>query len=472
MPLIGLEADAARRGLEEVLKSPGFVRNQRLSYFLRFLIDRHLEGRDQELKESVIGVEVFGRPPGYNPKEDPVVRTEARRLRARLAEYYKSDGAAHPVIVELPKGGYVPHVRIVSRSPEPIASAQSRLRNWRVAASAFVCLVIIFTAVGWARLASRSRSRYKTDTEAYDLYLRARAFEIQPAVRGIESSIDLFRHAIARDPSFAPAYAGIASGYAARSGFDGFDEIQIAAMLAEGWSAAKRALELGPKLADSYDALGMMQSRQAQWGSAERSFRYAIELAPRDPLSRNHYSMFLLLPLGRVEDAIRELSVAEELDPLAPQTHSLLARALTAEGRPEEALSHCLKGAANDQLRASCWAEVLWRQGKNDQAVQILEAAWSGHLMDAGAHALGIAYAKVGRRQDAERIEAMRPQLASKVLILAALGEKERTFEALDRMVPMGPARIGRDILISPHFAFLRGDPRLTALRKKVGLPE
>ena len=84
--------------------------------------------------------------------------------------------------------------------------------------------------------------------------------------------MDLFRQAIVKDASLAPAYAGIASGYAARSGFDGFDEVQIAAMLAEGWSAAKKALELGPKLGDSYDALGMMHARQAQWGPAERSF--------------------------------------------------------------------------------------------------------------------------------------------------------------------------------------------------------
>src|ERR1035441_102432 len=61
MPVIGLEAEAARRELESVLKSPGFVRNERLSAFLRFLIARHLEERDTELKESVIGVEVFGR---------------------------------------------------------------------------------------------------------------------------------------------------------------------------------------------------------------------------------------------------------------------------------------------------------------------------------------------------------------------------------------------------------------------------
>jgi hypothetical protein len=54
----------------------------------------------------------------------------------------------------------------------------------------------------------------------------------------------------------------------------------------------------------------------------------------------------------------------------------------------------------------------------------------------------------------------------------AALGDKDRTFEVLDQMVSMGPTRIGRDFLIFPNFAFLRGDPRLQALRKKVGLPE
>jgi hypothetical protein len=80
-----LEADGARRELEEVLKSPGFTRNERISLFLRFLIERHLDGRDHELKESVIGTEVFGRKADYSPKSDPIVRSEARRIRERLA---------------------------------------------------------------------------------------------------------------------------------------------------------------------------------------------------------------------------------------------------------------------------------------------------------------------------------------------------------------------------------------------------
>jgi hypothetical protein len=66
----------------------------------------------------------------------------------------------------------------------------------------------------------------------------------------------------------------------------------------------------------------------------------------------------------------------------------------------------------------------------------------------------------------------MLPRLASRTHVFAALQDKDRTLEMLDEIAPMGPARVGRDFLISPNFAFLRGDLRLTALRKKVGLPE
>ena len=103
----------------------------------------------------------------------------------------------------------------------------------------------------------------------------------------------------------------------------------------------------------------------------------------------------------------------------------------------------------------------------------MLEANLNGHLLEPGAaQSLGVAYARVGRHVDAERMAALAPRLASKAQIFAALGDKDRTFEVLDQMVPMGPTRIGRDILNAPNFAFLRGDPRLTALRKKLGLPE
>ena len=74
--------------------------------------------------------------------------------------------------------------------------------------------------------------------------------------------------------------------------------------------------------------------------------------------------------------------------------------------------------------------------------------------------------------EDAIRIAQGLPRLASKAQIFAALGDKDRTFELLDQMTAMGPARMGSDFLLSENFSFLRGDPRLKALRKKAGLPE
>src|SRR5437762_2634587 len=97
------EQDALQQ-LARVLSSSGFARNERMSRFLRFLLERHLQGRDNEIKESMIAVEVFHRKPDYDPKQDSIVRTEAGRLRARLAEYYSGEGSADPLIIELPKG--------------------------------------------------------------------------------------------------------------------------------------------------------------------------------------------------------------------------------------------------------------------------------------------------------------------------------------------------------------------------------
>ena len=110
---------AARRQLERILGSPGFSRNERLSRFLRFIVERRLERRDSEIKESVLAVEVFGRAAGHDPKLDSIVRTEAARLRARLHEYYQGPGKYDSLVIEMPKGGYVPEFR--SLEPRKLA---------------------------------------------------------------------------------------------------------------------------------------------------------------------------------------------------------------------------------------------------------------------------------------------------------------------------------------------------------------
>jgi tetratricopeptide (TPR) repeat protein len=295
---------------------------------------------------------------------------------------------------------------------------------------------------------------------------------MMPGVGGMEQSIDFFRQAIAKDRRFAAPYAGIAAAEAARSAFDRFDSSERANMIAAGWAAAGNALRLDPRLADAYDGLGMMQAREAQWKPAERSFRRALELAPREPSWRNHFALFLLLPLGRIQEALVQLQAAEELNPTLPQTHNALGLALRAAGRFDESEFHCREAAENDKARSICWARTLIRQGKVDQAVVIMETQWAGRLMDPGVQSLAIVYVHAGRRADALRIAELAPRPATKAVIFAALGDKERAFEALNQMIPMGPTRMVRDVLISPEFALLHGDPRLKTLRKKVGLPE
>src|SRR3989442_14585480 len=144
---VDFEAQAARRQLDKILASAGFVRNERLSRFLRFVVERHLEGRDAELKESLIAIEVFGRLPGYDSKQDPIVRTEASRLRARLSEYYQADGKGDSMIIDLPKGGYVPVLRqaVTEASPAP----SHRLTHALPIAVAAACGVVTLIALGW-----------------------------------------------------------------------------------------------------------------------------------------------------------------------------------------------------------------------------------------------------------------------------------------------------------------------------------
>ena len=147
--------DAIRQALERVLSSSGFARNERLSGFLRFLVERHLEGRDGELKESVIAHEVFGRQADYDPKLDAIVRTEAVRLRARLEKYYQADGSQDPWIIELPKGGYRPVVRqrlaVEPATDIPLGRPERTARPSRIrwAAGAVAALVLVAIAAAW-----------------------------------------------------------------------------------------------------------------------------------------------------------------------------------------------------------------------------------------------------------------------------------------------------------------------------------
>lgn len=109
--------------LDRVLSSKAFRQADRLKRFLSFTVGETLAGRGEQLKEFVIGVEVFGKGPSFDPRSDPIVRVQARRLRAQLARYYSEEGQADETLIELPKGGYTPVFRpfrgVVTRRTAP-----------------------------------------------------------------------------------------------------------------------------------------------------------------------------------------------------------------------------------------------------------------------------------------------------------------------------------------------------------------
>src|SRR5579884_1280712 len=105
------DREAVREQLERLLADPLFKHSRRYPSLLRYIVERTLEGRTEKLKERTLGVEVFGREPGYDTNADPVVRTAAGAIRKRIAQYYHEPGREHELRIDLPTGSYVPEFR-------------------------------------------------------------------------------------------------------------------------------------------------------------------------------------------------------------------------------------------------------------------------------------------------------------------------------------------------------------------------
>jgi Tol biopolymer transport system component len=115
---------SVRAELQCIVASPLFEDADRLVRFLTFVVEQTLAGNGGQLKESVVGIEVFGRAPGYDPKIDPIVRVQARRLRAKLEAWYQDGGRDSAIRIALPKGGYEPEFGPAPPGP-PAPPAQS-----------------------------------------------------------------------------------------------------------------------------------------------------------------------------------------------------------------------------------------------------------------------------------------------------------------------------------------------------------
>jgi tetratricopeptide (TPR) repeat protein len=153
-----VETDTAgvKRALERILAWPEVARSPQLANFLSYIVDRRLGGDAQSIKAYSIAVDVFGRPPDFDPQADPIVRVQARRLRSLLDQYYRGPGADDPVRIQLPIGRYVPDfidgateppAQSIGAEPRVVAQTPPRARpRGHITISWFVLLVLALGA--------------------------------------------------------------------------------------------------------------------------------------------------------------------------------------------------------------------------------------------------------------------------------------------------------------------------------------
>lgn len=143
-------AETVRAQVQKIVTSPGFQQSVRMKNFLSFVIEEALAGRGERVKEHTIAQEVFQKDETFDPKTSSIVRVEASRLRAKLKQYYECEGQADPVRLEIPKGGYVPVVRMLVN--EPRVDVRARLAPAVDGVRRRIAAILSADVVGYSRL--------------------------------------------------------------------------------------------------------------------------------------------------------------------------------------------------------------------------------------------------------------------------------------------------------------------------------
>jgi TolB-like protein/DNA-binding winged helix-turn-helix (wHTH) protein len=210
--------------------------------------------------------------------------------------------------------------------------------------------------------------RKAVNPTAYEAYLRGLYFFDKREAEASTKSADYFRKAIAVDPEFAPAYAGLAEALPALNWFNGKPPVDA---MPEAKAAAKRALELDDKLGAAHTALGgLLSLYDWNWSEAEKELKRGLELSPNNSLAHERYAMWLQ-SMGRLSDALIQSKRAQELDPLSFFMNRELGRCQYLSRRYDEALSE-FRNAAELKPSTEDWISLAYEgQGNTAEAIEL-----------------------------------------------------------------------------------------------------
>jgi len=565
---------AIRQQLERILTSATFQQVDRLKRFISFIVLEAAAGRGDELKEYVVAVQVFGKESSFDPRTDPIVRVQARRLRARLARYYRDEGQHDGLVIDLPKGGYAPVFRrregrfgakpslataLASRntvavmpfgdhSPasdlgyfcagltEELIHRLTRVKGLRVIAvdshdtgrhdaamsvsgsvrrsedKIRVTTHVVDTATGsylWSEsidvplrdsldaqetIATSLIEKLQPDRlrqpeagwgqrpienlAAHNLYLQGRYHLNQRTEEGLVKAVDFFEKAIVEDPQYAAAHSGLSDAYGLLAHYGVLGPADVWTKAA---SSAATAVMLDGDSAEARTSFAHVKSTQDwDWRAAEREFLRAIALDPRYATAHHWFAMSCLVPMGRLDDALEQMMLAQSLDPVS----SIIARDVGVihyfRRDFEAALEQCDHAIELNPHFAPAYLTlslVQEQRGDFDEALAALERAVSLAPSSPRMHgALGRTLALGNKRDAATRTLRKLETLAREryvspfefASVYVALGQLDVGFKWLNKA---REERVFELIAVraDPRFDSLRKDSRLDSIIDQIG---
>jgi TolB-like protein/DNA-binding winged helix-turn-helix (wHTH) protein/Tfp pilus assembly protein PilF len=323
------------------------------------------------------------------------------------------------------------------------------------------------------------------DPAAYEDFIQGlHAYNIRTHA-GFEHAIAAFSRAIAKDPNYADAYAGLANAYMLAPIFGVSTTVEF---LPKALEAATRAITLNDNLANAHTALAFSKSHlDYDWPTAEREYRRGLELNPSDAQVHLFYSNGYLSPLGRHDEAIAEMKVAAELDPYSLPVQSFLGRTLVWARRYDEALAQYQRANALDpnfavthERLAHLYADL----GRFNEAIAeeskartlIGEDADTVRSREEALRHAFAAHGATGYWQTQLDFATAKPNPPEAyddsfgtAIIYAWLGQKEKAIESLESTYAERTIAM-TEIGIEPAFDALRSEPRFHELLRRVGL--
>lgn len=319
----------------------------------------------------------------------------------------------------------------------------------------------------------------EVDQDAYDNYLKGRYFWNKRTAEGLSKAIDYFNQAIARDPTYAPAYSGLADSYALAGDWQ-YALMTTKEALPKAKAAAMKAIELDSSLSEAHTSLAFcLEGFDWNWQQADQEFTQALQLNPGYATGHHWYAWHLAL-IGKNNEAIGEMKKALDLDPLSLIINADLAELLLIEHFPDESIHQSRKtiemdpnfAMAHHQLGQGYLAKGLYPQASKEfqEAIRLSNGSPSSIAN------LIRAYVGMGKTNEAmtllnelkKRFSLGRPYSSELAVAYSALGDKDDAMAWLEKGYE---ERFNPGVLLRPGFDPLRSDPRFEALVRRIGLP-